>query len=233
MSESPTKAPEPGKKKAKGRGRPTKRREGRSRGDGLRICLGCNRAYAPASMLKVIAGPDGLAHVDVSGKLPGRGAYVYSDGPCVAEAVRRKRFGRALRSEGIEVNADLLVEEALRGAQLRIQRLLAVAQKAGRVVSGGETVQRTLKQGKLAFILLAADASEVTARKVEGWGRGAEIPVYRVKFSVEEFGHLLGKRPRAVAGLRRGELARTIELELAKAERLAKPVAPKGRCLLT
>ena len=184
-------------------------------------------------MLKVVAGPDGLAHVDVSGKLPGRGAYVYSDGLCVAEAVRRKRFGRALRSEGLQVSAELLVEEALRGAHVRIERLLAVAQKAGRVVSGGETVQRTLKQGKLAYILLAADASQVTAKKVEGWGRGAECPVYRLTLSVEEFGHLLGKRPRAVAGLRRGQLAKTIELELAKAERLAKPVTPKGRCQLT
>jgi predicted RNA-binding protein YlxR (DUF448 family) len=41
---------------------------------------------------------DGRAVVDAAARLPGRGAWVHPDSACIENAVKRKAFGRALRT---------------------------------------------------------------------------------------------------------------------------------------
>ncbi|MBM0279958.1 YlxR family protein [Micromonospora tarensis] len=66
-----------------------------------RTCVGC-RQRAPASeLLRVVAVRGEAGHSlrpDPLRRLPGRGANMHPDPACFALAVRRRAFGRALRS---------------------------------------------------------------------------------------------------------------------------------------
>lgn len=74
--------------------------------DAVRTCLGCRQRAPRNSLVRVVA-RDGRAVVDAAARLPGRGAWVHPDPGCVASAVRRRAFGRALRQEGSLDASDL------------------------------------------------------------------------------------------------------------------------------
>jgi uncharacterized protein len=57
-------------------------------------------------MLRVVA-RDGALVPDEKAVLPGRGAWVHDTDACLDAALRRRAFGRALRSTGALETADL------------------------------------------------------------------------------------------------------------------------------
>ena len=63
----------------------------------VRTCVGCRRREPQDALLRVVA-VDGTVAVDVRRRAPGRGAYVHPAPACVAAAVKRRAFGRALRT---------------------------------------------------------------------------------------------------------------------------------------
>ena len=65
----------------------------------VRTCVGC-RARAPRSALLRVVVRDGALVVDERAVLPGRGAWVHDTQACVTTALRRRAFGRALRTAG-------------------------------------------------------------------------------------------------------------------------------------
>ena len=72
----------------------------------VRTCVGC-RSRAPSSeLLRVVAiagATDGYATVipDPKRRQHGRGAHIHPDPTCLAQAERRRAFGRALRVAGV------------------------------------------------------------------------------------------------------------------------------------
>jgi uncharacterized protein len=67
-----------------------------SRAEPLRTCVGCRVRAAKSQLLRVVA-VEGSLVPDPRGRLAGRGAHLHPDGDCLAMAVRRRAFGRALR----------------------------------------------------------------------------------------------------------------------------------------
>jgi predicted RNA-binding protein YlxR (DUF448 family) len=65
----------------------------------VRTCVGC-RARAPRSALLRVVARDGVLVADERAVLPGRGAWVHDTDACVDTALRRRAFGRALRTTG-------------------------------------------------------------------------------------------------------------------------------------
>ncbi|MBA2463535.1 MAG: YlxR family protein [Nocardioidaceae bacterium] len=69
--------------------------------ESVRTCLGCRRRAARHELLRVVAqdSGSGLAVVpDPSRRLPGRGAHLHPTPECLALALRRRAFSRALRA---------------------------------------------------------------------------------------------------------------------------------------
>jgi predicted RNA-binding protein YlxR (DUF448 family) len=78
--------------------------------EAVRTCLGCRQRAPRSSLLRIVA-RDGRATVDAGARLPGRGAWVHPDQGCIDAAVKRKAFGRALRTaintESLQDMSDL------------------------------------------------------------------------------------------------------------------------------
>ncbi|MBM6404693.1 YlxR family protein [Phycicoccus sp. CSK15P-2] len=67
----------------------------------LRTCIGCRRTDSRSALLRVVLGQGETgptAVPDPGRRRPGRGAWLHPDVTCLDLAVRRKAFGRALRS---------------------------------------------------------------------------------------------------------------------------------------
>jgi uncharacterized protein len=64
----------------------------------IRTCVACRTSGDKRGLLRVVRGSDGLISIDPTGKKPGRGAYICRSSKCVAAAVKKKMFERALRT---------------------------------------------------------------------------------------------------------------------------------------
>ncbi len=71
--------------------------------ESVRTCLGCRQRATRYELLRVVAKDTGagLAVVpDPERRLPGRGAHLHPTPACLALALRRRAFPRALRAPG-------------------------------------------------------------------------------------------------------------------------------------
>lgn len=65
----------------------------------VRTCVGCRQRTDQTTLIRVVAQGSTVVP-DPDRSSPGRGAHLHPDARCLAEAIRRKAFGRALRVEG-------------------------------------------------------------------------------------------------------------------------------------
>ncbi|HEU4354629.1 MAG TPA: YlxR family protein [Actinomycetota bacterium] len=63
-----------------------------------RTCVGCRTKARKADLLRIVRGPDAMPHVDPTGSLQGRGAYVHRSQDCARAALAKGTLGRALRT---------------------------------------------------------------------------------------------------------------------------------------
>jgi predicted RNA-binding protein YlxR (DUF448 family) len=69
--------------------------------------VGCGAKADPTELLRLTAA-EGRVVPDVGRRLGGRGAWLHRDVACLAQAIRRKAFGRVLRSAGLAVDGEEL-----------------------------------------------------------------------------------------------------------------------------
>ena len=74
-----------------------------------RLCLGCQTVRPKKELVRIVRSPEGVFSVDLTGKKPGRGAYVCRKPECFDAAVKRRRFEKAFQGA---MSAEVL--EALR-----------------------------------------------------------------------------------------------------------------------
>ncbi|WP_420891044.1 YlxR family protein [Mycobacterium persicum] len=70
----------------------------------VRTCVGCRKRELAVELLRVVAESTGNGNyaviVDLSRRLPGRGAWLHPEPQCLQQAIRRRAFTRALRITG-------------------------------------------------------------------------------------------------------------------------------------
>jgi len=62
----------------------------------VRTCVACRQEAGKASLIRIVRGPDGSAHVDPTGHASGRGAYLHRDPGCIEAARKRRQLERTL-----------------------------------------------------------------------------------------------------------------------------------------
>lgn len=139
--------------------------------DAVRRCVVARTLRPKDELIRFVLGPDGVIVPDLKEKLPGRGVWLTAAHDTVAEAVKRKVFGRALKAEakapeGLADQIDTLLAEAALAS-------FAMANKAGAVIFGHSKVEDAMAKGRVLALLHAADAAEDGCRKLDGKARSA------------------------------------------------------------
>lgn len=62
----------------------------------MRMCVGCREMKPKMELLRVVKPQDGDAHIDRTGRSPGRGAYVCGQVECLRKARKSRALERAL-----------------------------------------------------------------------------------------------------------------------------------------
>jgi len=127
----------------------------------VRMCA-VTRAVRPIDeLIRFVVSPQGEAMADLKRKLPGRGLWVSASRQAVAEAVRRHQFSKGFKRE-VRVSPTLAADtEALlvRGAI----DALAMAAKAGQVISGFGKVEDALKSRQAQGAIKASPKAALQA----------------------------------------------------------------------
>ncbi|HOP41175.1 MAG TPA: ribosomal L7Ae/L30e/S12e/Gadd45 family protein [Geobacteraceae bacterium] len=99
----------------------------------------------------------------------------------------------------------------------RIASYLALANKAGKVVSGSDLVAEALKRNSPVkkLVLVATDVSEDIGNRIRGLAEQRCVQ-HETFFSKEHFGDLLGKGLRSVAMVQGDGFVNTMNKEIAR-----------------
>ena len=82
----------------------------------MRMCVGCREMKPKQQLLRVVKPQEGEAHIDRTGKAPGRGAYICDVPECFKKARKSKALERALNAKIDEAVYDQL-EAQLKSAE--------------------------------------------------------------------------------------------------------------------
>jgi uncharacterized protein len=120
-------------------------------------------------LIRFVLSPQGEVVADLKRKLPGRGLWVSASRQAVAEAARRNQFSKGFKRD-VRVTATLAADTEnllVRG----VVEALAMAAKAGQVVSGFSKVEGALQQGNVQALIHASDGAADGIRKLDAIAR--------------------------------------------------------------
>lgn len=60
----------------------------------LRSCNGCNAQKPKNELIRIVKSPEGEVSLDLTGKKPGRGAYICNNAECLRKARKSRRIDR-------------------------------------------------------------------------------------------------------------------------------------------
>ena len=161
----------------------------------MRMCAVTREVRPIGELIRFVVSPQGEVIPDLKRKLPGRGLWVSASRRTVAEAVRRNQFSKGFKRDvraAPTLPADteaLLVRSATEA--------LAMAAKAGQVVSGFSKVEGALRDGQAQALIHASDGAADGIRKLDAIVRQkhgnpaesqefpAEFPIVNVLTSAE------------------------------------------------
>ena len=162
-----------------------------------RMCIVTRDRGQPDGLIRFVAGPDGSVVPDLRQVLPGRGCWVTAKRAVIDQAVKRKLFGRALKTE-VAVDPDLgaVVDRLLCDS---LFGMMNMARKSGQFITGSGKVEDAVRSGGALALMHASDAADDGVRKLRQANtaramgeKEAEIPVFRL-FSADELALALGE----------------------------------------
>ena len=131
----------------------------------MRMCAVSREQRPVDELIRFVLSPQGEVVPDLKRKLPGRGLWITASRARVAEAVRRNQFSRGFKRDVRAAQTlatdteNLLVRSAIEA--------LAMAAKAGQVVSGFAKVEETLTGGEARALIHASDGAADGIRKLD------------------------------------------------------------------
>jgi predicted RNA-binding protein YlxR (DUF448 family) len=75
-----------------------------------RICIACRQIKEKKTLIRLVRAENGCVEVDISGKKPGRGAYLCPKKVCWELVLKKNRLEHALQTELSDDNRQILIE---------------------------------------------------------------------------------------------------------------------------
>jgi predicted RNA-binding protein YlxR (DUF448 family) len=179
-----------------------------------RMCAVTRQVRPIDELIRFVVAPSGEVVADLKRKLPGRGLWVAATHKAVAEAVRRNQFGKGFKRD---VRAATTLPKDTENLLVRsLIEALAMAAKAGQVVSGFTKAEGALQQHQAVALIHAADGAADGIRKLDAVARqnagnsdnSPEFPVIHVLTS-EQLDLALGRSNVIHAALLPGAASKT------------------------
>ena len=157
----------------------------------MRMCAVTREVRPIDELIRFVVAPTGEVIPDLKRKLPGRGLWVSASRRTVAEAVRRHQFSKGFKRD---VRAAPTLPTDTEALLVRsATEALAMAAKAGQVVSGFSKVEGALEQGAARALIHASDGAADGIRKLDAIVRqksgniaeSPEFPIVNVLTSAE------------------------------------------------
>ena len=181
------------------------------------------RAELPvANLIRFVRAPDGTIVPDLEQSLPGRGVWVACDRQTIEKAIKTKAFSRSLKTD-VTISADLA--DRLDAMLLRrAGDALALANKAGLVVSGFQQVDAALEKSSVALLVHGADAAAdgrgKLTRKFEAIQREKGLSAAVIdNLTIEQMSLAIGRPSVVHAALLPGGLAKRFQREAERVSR--------------
>ena len=76
----------------------------------MRKCIGCGEMIGKKGAVRIVRSKEGELSVDLTGKKPGRGAYLCPNSECLKKAIRAKALERAFSTQIPPEVLDALVQ---------------------------------------------------------------------------------------------------------------------------
>src|SRR5215813_8019575 len=125
----------------------------------LRMCAVRREQRPVDELIRFVVSPQGEVIADIKRKLPGRGLWISASRERVAEAVKRHQFSRGFKRD-VRVAETLAADTETLLARAAVEAL-AIAAKAGQVISGFGKVEATLgdrrDRAAIAALIHASD----------------------------------------------------------------------------
>lgn len=182
-----------------------------------RRCLVTGEERPKAELVRFVLGPDGVVVPDIDGRLPGRGLWTLAKRDIVAAAVAKRLFSRAAKGPAA---ADPALPSRVEA--LLVQRCIAtlgLARRAGQAVGGFEKVRGLVERGACGALIVALDSGADGRRRLT---RGDSTPTVEVLTAVE-IGGVFGREDQTYAAVERGDLARRLAVDAARASGFRAP----------
>jgi predicted RNA-binding protein YlxR (DUF448 family) len=159
-----------------------------------RTCITTGQTLPPHRLIRFVAAPDGYAVADLTGKLPGRGAWVTASEDAIRRAEKRGYFKRAL-GVGLQSGDEtiMMIAANLRARALSIAGL---ARRSGILLGGSG---KLVAEGNCVGLLAADDAS---LRETENLCSKLAVDWVARNFSATELGKICGRDSIAFVGVR-------------------------------
>lgn len=146
-----------------------------------RMCAVSRQVRTVDELIRFVVAPTGEVIADLKRKLPGRGLWLSASRAAVEQAVKRKAFARGFKRE-VKVPAAL-ADDVDRLLAKSMVEALAIAAKAGQVVSGFAKVEEAIDRRQAVALLHASDGAGDGIRKLDA----------RLQAQVRETGENAGK----------------------------------------
>src|SRR5215467_4151120 len=118
-----------------------------------RTCALTRQLKPAEDMIRFVVGPNAEAVPDVKRKLPGRGLWITATRAAIEEAIKRNVFARGFK-RNVRASRDL-GEQTERMLERAALDALAMAGKAGGVVTGFSKVEATLARDEAVALIHA------------------------------------------------------------------------------
>jgi predicted RNA-binding protein YlxR (DUF448 family)/ribosomal protein L30E len=175
-----------------------------------RTCVGSRQARHPREMVRFVLTPQGMDDLrvpiegevrdgeatlmmDLSGKAPGRGAWLSPDPDCIKRALEKGGFQRAMRTKLRLPSVPALTQTMTTALLAQLLRRISLARRAGVVVTGQGPVAQALKQGQGKLLLLAGDLSEGGRKKQEANAGRKQLQAVTLPLGGQRLGVCVGR----------------------------------------
>jgi len=175
----------------------------------LRTCLGCGEQRDKFALVRLVVDNAEILKIDWRQTEAGRGSYLCPDGDCLRRFFSHRRWKR-LRVPWTPLQRDHLKRELEMMIQPnKIESLVGLANRVGKVALGQQAVEIALKKRQARLVILAADAAANTMTHFSELIQKSRTPVLTTGLKSDR-GRLFARDSVAVLAILHDGFARAI-----------------------